>query len=184
MQLIGHVKPQFTLPIQQIFLQTLIETLGHIQTHLNSKNPIGRNPIERERKRTHRDPWCGSCKLRSYQQQYLHKSLKTQTKQTKPNIRLIIESRVSSSKEKRQERERDKAMEGHDCNICIPQAQRETAFHFLISKHLGFLEEEEDGPALIELSARVMFTSTSREAMAALFNWKGSSSLLLSSLGK
>lgn len=48
MQLIGHVKPQFTLPIQQIFLQTLIATLGHIQTVRTQKGEIQEKEKERE----------------------------------------------------------------------------------------------------------------------------------------
>lgn len=54
----------------------------------------------------------------------------------------------------------------------VPQAQRATAFHFLISKRLGFLVEEEvdaveeEGPAPAEPSpAGTMVTSVSREAM-------------------
>lgn len=50
MQLIGHVKPQFTLPIQQIFLQTLIETLGHIQTHLNKTVRTQKGEVQEKEK--------------------------------------------------------------------------------------------------------------------------------------
>lgn len=47
----------------------------------------------------------------------------------------------------------------------LPQAQRATAFHFLISKRLGFLLE---GPALLEGSpAGTMGTSESKVAIAS-----------------
>lgn len=52
--------------------------------------------------------------------------------------------------------------------MLLPHAHRATAFHFLISKRLGFLEEE-DGPAPLEPSpAGTMFMSVSREAIAVL----------------
>lgn len=57
--------------------------------------------------------------------------------------------------------------------ISIPQAHRETAFHFLISNRLAFLVDEEveaveeEGPAPPEPSpAGTMVTSVSREAMS------------------
>lgn len=47
----------------------------------------------------------------------------------------------------------------------LPQAQRATAFHFLISKRLGFLVEE--GPALLEASPTgTMGTSESKVAIS------------------
>lgn len=55
----------------------------------------------------------------------------------------------------------------------VPQAQRETAFHFLISNRLAFLDEddvdavEEDGTALPEASpAGTIVTSVSSEVIA------------------
>lgn len=50
----------------------------------------------------------------------------------------------------------------------IPHAQRATAFHFLISKRLGFLVDE--GPALLEAStAETIGTS---ESKVAINNWQ------------
>lgn len=48
----------------------------------------------------------------------------------------------------------------------MSQAQRETAFHFLISKRLGFLEEDEEAGALLDGSETgTMGTSESKVAI-------------------
>ncbi|MBA0673849.1 hypothetical protein Goari_015475 [Gossypium aridum] len=64
----------------------------------------------------------------------------------------------------------------------LPQAQRATALHFLISKRLGFLVEEEAAELLEDSPTGTMGTSESRVAMAGLKNREGEGVAFLGAL--
>lgn len=91
----------------------------------------------------------------------------TISKITEPKSRKLEEKKgdKKSNREKSGFRFRKKIEKGN-----WPQAQRATAFHFLISKRLGFLEE---GPAaLLEASpAGTIGTSESSVAMRVFITW-------------